>query len=171
MSSGLDAPSAVTTRSTGPKNRSGSMHTSASPASVAQSGGPFLAGAASGTIASSGSTRVALHAGSRLAPSAAATEPTVPKRIPPQLTVTPAMKNSLNHHAIERTQRMPSGTPTSAPAAASAIPSNTTRAPTCALCAPTARSMASVRCRSATPMLSAEKTMNVAASIDTVPPM
>jgi hypothetical protein len=60
--------------------------------------------------------------------------------------------------------------PITAPTKARITPSHTTSHPTCPRKAPTARSIASVRCRSATPMLSAENTMNVAASIDTVPP-
>src|SRR5688572_29393760 len=129
--------------STGPKNSSGSIAMSASPSTVAQTGGPAAGGAASGDIASSGSTRVALHAGSRLASSAAATEPRTPKTIPPQLTVTPAMKNSWNSQATDFTQTIPSGTPTTAPTKARIIPSHTTRDPTCDLYAPTARSIAS----------------------------
>jgi hypothetical protein len=83
---------------------------------------------------------------------------------------TPAAKTSL--YIAERicTHTHPSGTPTSTPMTASPRPSSTTSHPTCPRCAPTARSIASVRWRSVTPIDSALNTMNVAASIDTVPP-
>ena len=65
---------------------------------------------------------------------------------------------------------MPSGTPIATPPMARMMPSNTTSRASCPRIAPTARSMASVRERSPTPMLRVEKMMNVAATIETALP-
>src|SRR5688500_19016575 len=97
-------------RSTGPKNSSGSMEISSSPHKAVRQGARVLVGPDCGDIASSGLTRIALQAGRKLAPSAAATEPSDPKRMPPQLGTTPAANTSEYMAASIEIHAHPSGT-------------------------------------------------------------
>jgi hypothetical protein len=170
VASGSLAPKRAAMRSIGPNRRNGSIAISRIPATAAHAGARPDVGLAWGLMASSGLTRVAHHAGSAAATSAARIEPTDPNHTPPQLTATPAVNSSSNRSVSSFTHRSPSGTPTATPATASSMPSTMTSFAICDRYAPTARIIASVRCRSETPIDSDEKTMNVAASMDTVPP-
>ncbi len=89
---------------------------------------------------------------------------------PPLLTVIPAENMSENRQMMIFVHSIPSGIPIATPIAASRMPSIMTRNPSWLRNAPTARSIASVRCRSDTPIDSELKTMNIADTIDTMPP-
>ena len=143
----------------------------ASPASNARHGGPSRGASACGRRAVSGSTREAFHAGISDATTAATNIPATAASRPIHPTPMPAVKTSANHRVNPRMNSSPSGTPMATPSIASRTPSPTTPAATCRRVAPTARSIASVRPRSATPMLSVPKTMNVAASKLIAPPI
>ena len=83
------------------------------------------AAVACGDIASSGSTRIALHAGRKLASRAAPSDPNAPNNTPPRCSDTPALKNGSNFgiHDRDLIQKYPSGTPMSTPTSASITPS------------------------------------------------
>src|SRR4051812_33616432 len=106
---------------TGPKIRNESTQRRQKPAMASFQGIFEVEGEASGDIASSGETRIALYAGRKLATSAANAEPNAPIAIPPQLTTTPATRTSLNIGSETRilTQSSPSGMPTATPVRAS----------------------------------------------------
>ena len=148
----------------------GSTQIRSRPTNAAKKARRLEGGVATAVIASSGRTRAADHAGNRLAHNAVSIEPPMPSSTPPRLSTTPALKILGNFIASKRVQNQPSGTPAIPPMIASTTPSRTTNRPICPRNAPIARSIARVRDRSATPMLNAEKIMNIAASIDTAEP-
>ena len=168
------APATATTRSIGAEHQQRVDARSAAARRCASFHGTRdVGGCASGVIASSGLTRIAVHAGSKLAASAASIDPTdAEQRSPPQL-IDDARGEDVRRTAGSSEDLHPQQPQRHADDHAERRehqPFDDDEPADLPRCMPIARSIASVRCRSATPIDSALKTMNVAASIETVPP-